>query len=58
MRIDEGYFNDVNYTFSQVNGFNIAVGLYHNLDRSKIHNDESYGSFHLYNTEVTIDSDR
>ena len=27
-RIDEGYFNNFNHTFSQDNGFNIALGLY------------------------------
>ena len=58
-RIDEGYFNKENQTFSfsQEIGFNIAVGLYHNLDRTKIHNDETYGKFNVYNTEITIDSD-
>ena len=56
-RIDEGYFINKNITIDKAYGFNIAVGLYENLDRTKIYNDETYGKLHVYNSEVTMDSE-
>ena len=57
LKIKENYYDTRQHVFDQDSGFNIALGIYKDMSRTELFQDDSYGKFAVYNVDVLIGKD-